>query len=56
MSLSDNDDISDTIEYRRKHKIRGLRGTDWWRYKDGVPPEDNNDYVWKGSYWEIDND
>lgn len=50
-----NDDVADTIEYRRKHKIRGLRGVDWYRYYDGVPPEDNNDYLWIGSQWVIDN-
>ena len=42
---------ADTIEYRRKNKIRGLRGTDWHKYYDGVPPEDNYDYSWNGYQW-----
>lgn len=52
--MSEDDDIADTIEYRKKNKIKGLRGTNWWRFKDGVPPEDNNDYVWNGQCWEIE--
>lgn len=51
-----NDEPADTIQYRRKNKIKGIRGTDWWCYRNGVPPEDDNDYVWNvaGQCWEID--
>lgn len=47
-------EIEDTIDYRRKNKIKGKRGVDWYRFKDGIPPEDNYDYVWTGFQWVID--
>lgn len=54
MTYINTEDEGDTRSYRRINKIRGPRGTDWWRYKNGVPPEDDiNDYEWTGNYWNI---
>ena len=31
-------------------------GAQWYKHKDGVPPEDDdNDYLWNGFQWVVDN-
>ena len=43
---------SDTRQFRRQARKRGQYGTDWYKYYDGVPPEDDpDDYEWSGFQW-----
>lgn len=45
-------DSEDTLDSRKLANKRGPRGTDWWKYHEGVPPEDDyNDYEWDGTSW-----
>lgn len=45
-------DIADTRKFRRDAKKRGPYGTNWYKYRNGMPPEDDdNDYEWSGSQW-----
>lgn len=36
---------ADTYKSRRDAKKRGQYGTDWYKYPNGVPPEDDNGLV-----------
>lgn len=50
------EDIEDSYKYRKDNKIFGPKGIDWFKYFNGVPPEDDlNDYLWTGNYWVVDN-
>lgn len=47
-----DNDVADTMKFRRDNKKRGQYGTNWYLFPNGVPPEDDNDdYEWNGSYW-----
>lgn len=44
----------DSRKFRRITKKRGMFGTDWYKYYNGVPPEDDdNDYEWSGTQWNV---
>lgn len=46
------DELEDTRANRRKLKKYGQYGMDWYKFKDGVPPQDDDiDYYWNGHMW-----
>lgn len=48
------EELVDTMKNRRLLKKRGPHGTDWYKYYNGVPTEDDdNDYEWSGTCWNI---
>lgn len=43
----------DSRKHRRNLKLKGPRGTNWYKYYDGIPPsDDDNDYEWRFGEWQ----